>query len=611
MSKVMPSILFIVLCIVLLIPINPIVHPNEEINLKQSILQRDVEQTRELCRTQCRNDIIEALDHQDFVNHSKIQSSFHAMQKKHPHMIQLSWVNSSQELEKGIHSGSIPKELETLSLTFKKDALYMLESQQREKIYQSPSLHYNNEEYFVMGAAVNEHGPYLISLVHQNLLKQITIEQQKNLRIVPYPSDKRFKIESVDSSTLNRVQVDNAEENEGVSHFHNEQVVVKFKEEPTQQQITQIQKEIESSKMKKMGYTYVFQSKKMNTKQLIGYFQKWEIQYVEPHYLYLTNEQTAVSQEITPNDALYQQYQWNLPIIETTKGWELGKGSADIIVAVIDTGIDLDHADLKNRLVKGINVFDAESPPYDEVGHGTHVAGVISATVNNNEGVAGMSWYNKVMPIKALDHTGAGSTYSVAEGIIWAVDHGAQVINMSLGNYANSEFLHDAIKYAYDQDVILVAATGNDNTEDPGYPAAYPEVLAVSATDSNQKITSFSNFGNYVDVAAPGENIASTYPNNQYAGLSGTSMASPHVSALAALIRTANPLLKNKEVMEIVRQTSLDLGVKGRDKYYGYGQIDVAKALHNTLQTNTSLALWSNLLERELYQIDLKYENVK
>jgi len=239
----------------------------------------------------------------------------------------------------------------------------------------------------------------------------------------------------------------------------------------------------------------------------------------------------------------------------------------------------LDHPDLQGQLMTGYNVIDPASDPVDDVGHGTHVSGIIGALVNNNLGVAGMSWYNRVMPIKVLDQSGAGSTYAVAQGIIWATDHGAKVINMSLGNYADAQFLHDAIKYAYDHDVVLIAASGNDNTERPGYPAAYPEVFAVAATDSNKSKASFSNYGDYIDVAAPGVSIASTYPHNQFAALSGTSMASPHVTALAALIRSANPSLKNTEVMQLMRDTAMDIGPAGKDKYFGYGLIDVVAAL--------------------------------
>jgi len=253
-------------------------------------------------------------------------------------------------------------------------------------------------------------------------------------------------------------------------------------------------------------------------------------------------------------------------------------------------------------------VVDTANSPTDDVGHGTHVAGVIAALVNNYQGVAGMTWSNPVIPVKVLDETGAGSTYAVAQGIIWATDNGAKVINLSLGNYAEANFLHDAIKYAFDRDVVLVAASGNDSTEQPGYPAAYPEVLAVSATDTSKNLASFSNFGEYIDVAAPGVNIPSTYPENRYAAMSGTSMASPHVAALAALIRSVNPALKNTEVIDIIRNTAEDLGPKGKDKYFGYGQIDVLKALESAANSQNMLTFWPRRLSLEYEKIKRKYE---
>jgi subtilisin family serine protease len=212
-----------------------------------------------------------------------------------------------------------------------------------------------------------------------------------------------------------------------------------------------------------------------------------------------------------------------------------------------------------------------------------------------------------------LDATGAGNTYNVAQGIIWAADHGAKVINMSLGNYADANFLHDAIKYAYNKDIVLIAASGNDNTENPGYPAAYPEVFAVAAADASKKKAAFSNFGDYIAVTAPGVNIASTYPHNQYAALSGTSMASPHVTALAALIRSTNPQLKNIEVMDIMRKSAEDLGTPGKDKYYGYGQIDIVKALElaqgngATTSSNKSSTNFLQWLSRQLEQIKAQF----
>lgn len=263
----------------------------------------------------------------------------------------------------------------------------------------------------------------------------------------------------------------------------------------------------------------------------------------------------------------------------------------------------MDHPDLKGRLVPGINIVDPSNPPDDDVGHGTHVAGIIAAEVNNNEGIAGMTWYTKIMPVKVLDSTGAGSTYSVAEGIIWATDHGAKIINMSLGNYAEAEFLHDALKYAHERGVVIVAASGNDNTDRPGYPAAYPEVIAVSATDPDESRAEYSNYGDYIDVAAPGTSIPSTYPGSRYAALSGTSMACPHVSALASLIRATNSHLTNTEVTDILRRTAKDLGRSGKDNDFGYGQIDVKAALLASNGTSTSLQFYPQQVRRELEQL--------
>ncbi len=577
MKKYLP-ILLIIFFTLFLIPQEQLVN---ETQMKYIILEEDLEQTRSLCKTQHRKILQNFLreKHAQYYNTTNpaFISSLLALKKENSQIEQLLWIDSSKSLQHAKVIGDLSKELELVSISFKEEALQFLKRQKREKLYQSPSIiNVDNNEYFVLGINSNEEGPYLLALIHQHLVNEITVEQKKNLRLLPHPSDHRINIQSVDSETLHPTRVENLENNDEVSHYYNQQVIVSFNKNPSIKQLNQIENQIQSSKHVKLGNSYVFQSKLFQTDRLIDYFQRnWDIRYAEPNFLYLTNNKASFH----PNDALFQRHQWNLPIIETLRGWDLSKGSEEIVVAVIDTGVDLSHPDLTERLVQGANFINQTKPPIDDVGHGTHVTGIISAIVNNEEGVAGMSWYNKVMPIKSLDHSGAGSSYSVAQGIIWAVDQGAHVINMSLGNYADSEFLHDAVKYAFDRDVILVAATGNDNTENPGFPAAYEEVLAVGATNRYQYRAGFSNYGHYLDVTAPGEQIASTYPNNQYAALSGTSMASPHVSALAAMIRTVNPSLSNVEVMNIIRYSSLDLGIKGHDKHYGYGQIDVEKAL--------------------------------
>ncbi|NOU95444.1 S8 family serine peptidase [Paenibacillus sp. LMG 31456] len=572
--------------------------PAAEMQMKQATLKQDMQLTADLCRSQCSIELQRMLQLKTGESAAEKLKGLQELQKEHPQMEQLIWVTADQPVDNGISVGGLNDETRAIAVPELRKAKAATD---RGDSYQSPALSSNGETYFVLGVPSSQAGSGLVGVVKQSIIKHVEDHQLKNLRIVTYPNEGKYKVESVDSRTLEDVTVNHPEQNEGTSHYTINQVVVRFKKEPTPAELAQIQSEIRTTRPHhKLGYTYVFESEHMEAKQLMNYFQKWNVEYVEPHFLYLTNttvplnsqqtpdSSTAVQDNtaIKPNDSLYQRYQWNLPQIETELGWDISKGSEDVIVAVVDTGVDMNHPDLKNQLIEGINVVNTGALPMDDVGHGTHVAGVIGALVNNNLGVAGMSWYNRVMPVKVLDQSGAGTTYAVAQGIIWATDHGAKVINMSLGNYADANFLHDAVRYAYDHDVVLIAASGNDNTDRPGFPAAYPEVFAVAAADANKNKASFSNYGDYIDVAAPGVSIASTYPNNQYAALSGTSMASPHVTALAALIRSANPSLKNTEVMQIIRDTAQDVGAKGKDNYFGYGLIDVAAALRSAKGVN-------------------------
>ncbi|MCR8635006.1 S8 family peptidase [Paenibacillus radicis (ex Xue et al. 2023)] len=579
--------------------------PTAEMQMKHATLKQDMQLTADLCRSQCSLELQRMLLQKNGESAAEKLKGLQELQKEHPHMEQLIWVTPEQSVDHGISVGGLNDETRTVAVPELRKAKAATD---RGSSYQSPALSSNGETYFVLGVPSTQAGSGLLGVVKQSIVKHVEDHQLKNLRIVTYPNEGKYKVESVDSRTLEDVKVDHPEQNEGTSHYTVNQVVVRFKKEPTPAELAQIQSEIRTTRPHhKLGYTYVFESEHMEAKQLMNYFQKWNVEYAEPHFLYLTNTTvpsgsaespvTPVqdTSTITPNDSLYRRYQWNLPLIETELGWDISKGSKDVIVAVVDTGVDMNHPDLKNQLIEGINVVNTGALPLDDVGHGTHVAGVIGAIVNNNLGVAGMSWYNRVMPIKVLDQTGAGSTYAVAQGIIWATDHGAKVINMSLGNYADANFLHDAIRYAYDHDVVLIAASGNDNTDRPGFPAAYPEVFAVAAADANKNKASFSNYGDYIDVAAPGVSIASTYPNNQYAALSGTSMASPHVTALAALIRSVNPALKNQEVMQIMRDTAQDVGPKGKDNYFGYGLIDVAAALKSAKGVNETTKAHENV----------------
>ncbi|WP_026689564.1 S8 family peptidase [Alteribacter aurantiacus] len=281
----------------------------------------------------------------------------------------------------------------------------------------------------------------------------------------------------------------------------------------------------------------------------------------------------------TPNDELYDPYQWNLEQITVEEGWQITSGNEEIPIAIIDSGVDPEHVDLEDKIIGGYNAFENNENYYDEHGHGTHVAGVAAAVTNNVEGIAGVSWTNPILAVKALDANAEGNSFSIADAIRWSVDNGARVINMSLGDSHDSEVMRDAIRYAYEQDVVLIAASGNEAVETPMYPAAYPEVFTVAALDPDGQHAQFSNFGEHVDVSAPGEHIPSTYVGNEYVAMSGTSMASPHVAGLAGLILSINPELSNEEVYDIMRNSCNDIGDSGFDIYTGHGIINVTNAI--------------------------------
>ncbi|MFM1651402.1 S8 family peptidase [Brevibacillus sp. B_LB10_24] len=361
------------------------------------------------------------------------------------------------------------------------------------------------------------------------------------------------------------------------SHYVEHEIVVRFSPRPDQATIQKILAKVDGKIKRDYGESMIIKSNSKTTKEMMKVFAEHpDSVYAEPNYLLLPN--------VVPNDTYYHRYQWNLPMIGMEEGWNITEGSKDVIVAVVDTGIDLKHPEFKGKLVPGYNFIDDNDVPMDDNGHGTHVSGIIAARTNNSAGIAGMSWNSKIMPVKAIGADGSGSAFDIAQGIRFATDNGADVINLSVGNYTSSAALREACRYAFDNNVILVAASGNDDTDQPGYPAAYPEVMGVAAVDHLKARADFSNYGDYVDVAAPGVDIPSTYIESDYAALSGTSMACPHVTAFASLIRSVNPGMKNSEVMRLIRETATDLGKPGKDPEYGYGLINVNAAL-TQLQT--------------------------
>lgn len=299
------------------------------------------------------------------------------------------------------------------------------------------------------------------------------------------------------------------------------------------------------------------------------------IKYVEPNFRFHA--------DFTPNDP-YFGYQYGLTKIQAAKAWDIQRGDQAVLVAVVDTGIDWHHPDLMaNYVPLGYDWVNHDNNPMDDNGHGTHVAGIIAATMNNSIGIAGIAQV-RIMAEKALNYSGDGLEDELANAIIHAVDQGARIISMSWGDYNNSTLIFDAVEYAYKAGVLLVAAAGNDGVSTEMFPAAYDQVVAVTATDSNDNPASFTNFGRWVELAAPGVGIWSTYwsaySGSTYAPLTGTSMAAPFVSGVAALVWSQFPNLSRDQVRIQLRNSADDLGSPGFDYYYGYGRINAWKALH-------------------------------
>ncbi|MFH0775451.1 MAG: S8 family serine peptidase [bacterium] len=283
----------------------------------------------------------------------------------------------------------------------------------------------------------------------------------------------------------------------------------------------------------------------------------------------------------TPNDTYFSS-EWGLPKIQAPLAWDIGTGAGFVKIAIIDTGVDIDHPDLVEKIISGGYDFaNDDSNPDDDQGHGTHVAGIAAASTNNWIGVAGVAWGCKILAIKVLDSGGYGTDDNCALGIRYAADNGARVINMSWGGKTPPAFtLEDACNYAYNKGCLLVAAAGNNTPSTPipfiCYPAAYENVLAVAATDFNDNRASFSNYGDWVDVAAPGQDIYSTTRNNSYGSMDGTSMATPFVSGLAGLLFSGSGSLTNVQAAEIIKATADAIS---QDHPIGTGRINAYNAI--------------------------------
>ncbi len=268
-------------------------------------------------------------------------------------------------------------------------------------------------------------------------------------------------------------------------------------------------------------------------------------------------ELVSHAQDTTPNDSEWPS-QAGLRVVGFPRVWDTSRGSSRVIVAVIDTGVDPNQPDLRGAVVAGANLIDPTAPPHDDHGHGTAVAGIIAARTNNGQGMAGVCWFCLVLPVKVLDRSGSGDDTRIAAGIVWAVDHGARVLNLSLGGPGDSPELQASLAYAAYKGAIVVAAAGNSGTTMPFYPAADVNALSVAATTTTDHGYKWSNYGSWVDVAAPGCNVAPALSGG-YGVFCGTSSATPIVSGLAALAFSVQPSATPAGIRQAIEQAAAPL----------------------------------------------------
>ncbi len=290
------------------------------------------------------------------------------------------------------------------------------------------------------------------------------------------------------------------------------------------------------------------------------------VEFAEPNYL--------LSVSRTPNDANYRD-QWAPGRIGADRAWDITVGSP-VTIAMLDTGISRTHPDLAGRVVAGRDFVNGDDDASDDNGHGTFTAGIVGASGDNTVGVAGISWQAKLLPVKILDQDGRGPVSAFAQGIRWAVDQKAQIVNVSAGIPVPSQTMESAVAYAIGQNVAVVAASGNQPDGVQNYPAAYPNVIAVSASNRDDRVAEFSSYGSHVWIAAPGQEIISTYYRDAdtIAVLSGTSASAPFVSGTIALMLSQRGDLTPRAIREILRATAVDLPPDGLDPRAGYGRLD-------------------------------------
>lgn len=367
-----------------------------------------------------------------------------------------------------------------------------------------------------------------------------------------------------------------------------DEVIVKFAPDANQSAIKGKYGLLKKADSFKKGEFVVF--KHANPQAILSQLKK------EPGVIYAEQNGYAHTTFI-PNDPYYSPYQWHMTRIGMEEAWEMNTGSG-VVVAVVDTGVKQSLQDLANtNFMAGYDFINNDNDPTDDEGHGSHVCGTIAQSTNNGIGVTGIAYNCTIMPVKVLDASGSGSYDAIANGIIYAADHGADIINMSLRGLSPNTTLENAVNYAWNNGVLVISAAGNDYDNIPVYPAAYTNSMSVGATNYLDQKADYSNWHTTVEICAPGgdgnDNNGDGYMDgvlqNTFSGTSegyyfytGTSMATPHVVGVAALVKSQDPSRTNAQIRNILVTTAEDLGTPGRDVYFGYGIVDAAAALGST-----------------------------
>jgi subtilisin family serine protease len=432
----------------------------------------------------------------------------------------------------------------------------------------------------------------------------------------PTAEYRAFSIETEPSGTSSEPTASGqAQPQAQVAQYKSGEVLIKFKDTVSTASINQLFSNVGLTIQKRYDHIGVYKSSINVAKTVLKVIEECNadpnVEYAEPNYVYHTF--------VVPNDPRFSSL-YGMDNIDAPEAWDIQTGSKSVIVGVIDTGADQDHEDLEANIwqnsgefgggkennnvdddgngyvddFQGWDFINNDNDPFDDNQHGTHVSGTVGAVGNNGKGVVGVNWNVSIMPLKFLASDGSGTTDDAVEAILYATNMGAKVLSNSWGGGGFSRALEDAIKFANQNGVLFVAAAGNDfsnNDSFPTYPANYEtdNLISVAASTSNDGLAGFSNFGKKtVDLAAPGSNILSSLPNNRYGNLSGTSMATPHVSGAAALVWAQYPSLTMNEV-KIRILGSVDRNSKLADRVATGGRLNVNKALStNPIIANTT-----------------------